>query len=821
MSLLREVLRSGSRLYFDGGLGTMLQARGLPAGMSPEKFSLDRPDVLQGIHYEYALAGADILTTNTFGGTAFKLPDGLEAVSFNRRMASLAKETAIKAAGELGRPVFVAGSIGPSGKFLQPLGDLSFDDLVAAFREQIRGLVAGGADLLQIETQFDLAEARAAVIAARLECGLPIGVSMTFENGASLTGSTPEVFAATLGNMGVDFLGTNCSAGPAEIADVVARLVQSSPVPVMAQPNAGLPELDGNETVFRLSPEPFAEVTAQFATQGVQLLGGCCGTTPAHIKALRGLAGVGKAPRAAAFTPGRITVTSRSALAHIGLDQPFRIIGERINPTGKKQLSAELAAGEFTTALRFSDEQLMAGAHILDVNVGAPMVDEAVLLPDLVGRLAARHPIPLSLDSSNSKAVATALKAYPASPLVNSISGEAGHMEKLGPLCRDFGAPFILLPLKGRQLPETAKERIAVIEDLLRRMESLGVPRHLAMVDVLVLTVSANAMAARECAAVIRYCTETLALPTVAGLSNVSFGLPARDLINGAFLSMAAGAGLCACIANPGSARIREAVAAADLLGGKDPAAGRFIEGYSGWTGGSAPAGGVPVVGASSSGGSKASFSSLSLEDAVILGRIDEITDLVRAELAAGADPFALVGDRLIPAITEVGKKYERKEYFLPQLIRSAETMQTAFAVVRPLLEKDARAGEKTVIVTATVEGDIHDIGKNIVNLMLRNHGFEVIDLGKDVPARAIVDAAKEKKAALIGLSALMTTTMVRMQDTVRLAAEEGLSVPVMVGGAVVTNDFAKTIGAWYSSDAVDAVRLARELTEQAEKTAG
>ncbi len=810
-----DALRSGVRLFFDGGLGTMLQARGLPAGASPEQFSLDRPEVLRGIHLEYALAGADILTTNTFGGTCFKLPAGLEPAPFNRRMAEIAKNAARQASGEQNRPIYVAGSIGPVGKFLWPLGDLSFDELTAAFREQIRGLTEGGVDLLLIETQFDLAEARAAVVAARMEGTLPVGVSMTFENAVSLTGSAPEVFAATFANMGVDFLGTNCSAGPLEMVDAASRLLRHSAVPVMVQPNGGLPELVNGETVFRLPPEPFAEAAAQFAAAGAQLLGGCCGTTPAHIRALRDRVGPEARVRCSGAKAGHITLTSRSSMVRIGFDEPFRIIGERINPTGKKQLSAELAAGEFTTALRFSDEQVAAGAHILDVNVGAPMVDEVLLLPDLVARLAARHSVPLSLDSSHSGAVAAALKAYPACPLVNSISGEAGHMETLGPLCRDFGAPFILLPLRGKKLPETAAERIAIIEDLLAHMERLRVPRHLAMVDVLVLTISANALAARECASVIRYCTETLHLPTAAGLSNVSFGLPARELVNGAFLGMAAGAGLCACIANPGSARIREAVAAADLLGGKDPAAGRFIAAHANWTpgGGTIPAGGSSGAAA---GGRVEKNAVLSLEDAVILGRIDDITALVRAELDRGTDPFALVGDRLIPAITEVGAKYERREYFLPQLIRSAETMQTAFAAVRPLLEKDARAGKKTVIVTATVEGDIHDIGKNIVNLMLRNHGFDVIDLGKDVPARAIVDAAREKRAAVIGLSALMTTTMVRMRDTPSLLAAEGLAIPVMVGGAVVTPEFAETIGARYSSDAVDAVRLARELTEQA-----
>ncbi len=807
----RQALESGAALFFDGGLGTMLQARGLPPGESPEAFSLARPDVLAGIHAEYLASGSDVITTNTFGGTHYKLPPGLDCFDFNRRMAEIAKSAAAAA----GRPAFVAGSIGPTGKFLRPLGDLGFEELVEAFRVQIRGLMAGGADLLLAETQFDLAEARAAVVAARLEGNLPIGVSMTFENGTSLTGSTPEIFAATFANMGVDFIGTNCSAGPAEMADTVTRLLAASPLPVMAQPNAGLPELVDGETVFRLTPEPFAQAAGRFGAQGARLLGGCCGTTPEHIRNLRAVSGTER-PACAVARQGQITLTSRSGLVTLGGDAPLRIIGERINPTGKKQLSAELAAGEFTTALRFADEQVAAGAALLDINVGAPMVDEVALLPELVSRVAARHATPLALDSPNSLAVEAALKAYPGSPLVNSITGEAGHMEKMGPICRDFGAPFILLPLKGKKLPETAAERIAVIEALLQQMEKLRVPRRLAAVDVLVLTVSSNALAARECLDVIRYCNETLRLPTVAGLSNISFGLPARELVNSAFLSMGMGAGLAGCIANPGSGRIREAVASGNLLLGKDPAATAFIEGYSAWTPGSGKtgagepgAGGKDGSGAARSGAEKAA---LSLEDAVILGRKDEILALVEAELNQGTDPFSLVGDRLIPAIGEVGKRYERKEYFLPQLIRSAETMQTAFAKLKPLLEKDSRAGQKPVVVMATVEGDIHDIGKNIVNLMLGNHGFDVVDLGKDVPASAIVHAAKERGADIVGLSALMTTTMVRMKDTVDQLAQAGMDIPVMVGGAVVTPAFAEAIGAVYSGDAVDAVRVAKEL---------
>ena len=819
MSNFVKALHGGARLFFDGGLGTMLQARGLPPGVSPEEFCLGSPDVLRGIHKDYADAGADILTTNTFGGTRFKLPSGLDVVEFNRRMAEIAKSAAQDAAAKHGRPIFVAGSIGPTGKFVPPLGEISFAELVAAFREQIRGLVKGGVDILLAETQFDIAEVKAVVVAARAECSLPIGVSMTFENARSLTGSTPEVFAATAANMGVSFIGTNCSAGPVQMLEVVERLLAVSPVPVMAEANAGLPELVDGDTVFRLQPEPFADAAAKIAFAGTQLVGGCCGTTPDHIRALATKVGRGEVRREAPRMAGGITLTSRSSLVRIGYGEPFRLIGERINPTGKKQLSAELSAGEFATALKFSDEQASMNAHILDVNVGAPMVDETALLPELVSALCSRHALPLSLDSSNADAIAAALSVYPASPLVNSISNEPGVLEKLGPLCRDYGAPFILLPLKGKKLPETASERIAIIESMLESMDSMSIPRHLALVDVLVLTVSANPMAALECLEVIRYCKEKLNLPTTAGLSNVSFGLPARELINSAFLTMAIGAGMNACIANPGSARIREAIAASDLLTGKDIGAESFIGSYTGWKPGSGSAPGAAPGGQEIPGnahdGSAGKKNALSLSDAVVLGRKEEIIPLVKAALENGRDPFVLVSEDLIPAITEVGIKYERKEYFLPQLIRSAETMQTAFGVVRPLLEQDGRAGKKTVILTATVEGDIHDIGKNIVNLMLGNHGFEVVDLGKDVPATKIVEEALARSASAIGLSALMTTTMVRMEDTVKLLREKGADIPVMVGGAVVTPDFAEKIGAHYSSDAVDAVRVARELTEK------
>lgn len=804
----RGLLASGRRIFFDGAMGTMLQSRGLEPGQNPEEFCLARPDVLEGVHLDYVRAGADVLTTNTFGGSRFKLPSGMDVKQFNRKMA----ESARKAASQAGRAVFVAGSVGPSGKFLRPLGELDFEELVAAFQEQIAGLVQGGADLIIAETQFDIAEARAIVIAARRTADIPVAVSMTYEAGVTLTGSGVDVCVATLANMGADLIGMNCSEGPAEMREAAAVLLRECPASVLIQPNAGLPLLENGKTVFPLDPEAFAALTAEFASQGAQAVGGCCGTSPAHIAALRAAVEKLPSPGPRPVSSG-IALTSRQSLLRVGAGQPLHIVGERINPTGKKQLTAELQAGEFGLALRYAEEQIAAGAPVLDVNVGAPMVDESLALPDLVARLAGRLAAPLAVDSSNMDAVEKALNVYPASPLVNSISGEEGRMERLGPLCRDFGAPFILLPLRGKKLPVKAAERIAIVEDMLASMESLNIPKSLAIVDALVLASSSSPEAAAECLQFVRHCTERFGLPTICGLSNISFGLPARELVNASFLCLAAGAGLSACIANPGNARIREAVDSVNLLLGHDAGAESFVSRYAGWSGKPQGGAGQGAGGAGAPAGGQTAAPQ-SVEEAVISGRGESIKQLVGQALEAGEDPFAVVSDRLIPAITEVGKKYERKEYFLPQLIRSAETMQAAFALLRPLLEKDARAVARPAIVTATVEGDIHDIGKNIVNLMLGNHGFEVIDLGKDVEAAAIVSAAKEKGAKLIGLSALMTTTMVRMRETVDLLKENNMDAKVMVGGAVVTEEFAASIGAHYAKDAVGAVRLAQKLME-------
>ncbi len=807
MSDFRSALRSSMLLYFDGAMGTLLQGQGLPSGMSPEAFCFANPDVLQNIHRRYVTAGVNVLTTNTFGGTRCKLPDHIPVLDFNREMARAARAAADQAGGK----IFVAGSVGPTGLFLKPLGDLEFEELVSIFREQIQGLVEGGVDLILAETHFDLAEARAVVLAAREVSSLPIGVSMTFEEGVSLTGTEPTVFSHTMQNMGVDLLATNCSAGPEQMVEVAAELIASGEIPVLVMPNAGLPELEQGNTVFRLGAEDFARQTALFARMGAKCLGGCCGTTPEHITALvrQTQDMVWQKP-----VPPRnagIVLTSRSRLVRVGADAPVCIIGERINPTGKKELTAQLQAGKLSLALQFAREQVEAGASVLDVNVGAPMVDEGLVLPRLMEELGAVVPVPLAIDSSDMSAIEAALSVYAGSPLVNSISGEPGRMERLGPLCRDHGAPFILLPMKGSKLPITATERIEVINDLVYQADAMGIPRRLILVDVLALAVSSSAEAAQHCLATIRYCREELGLATTIGLSNISFGLPARGLLNSTFLAMAVGAGLDSCIAHPADTRICQSLAAAQVLAARDANAQVFIEGYSGWTA-EAPSSGTVAGG----GGVRSKKRvARTLEEAVIRGERELVMDLLEAELANGAQPYALVSERLIPAITKVGEKYERKEFYLPQLLRSAETMQKAFNRLKPLLEESGEARNRPVVVMATVEGDIHDIGKNIVSLMLGNHGFSVVDLGKDVKAEKIVDAAMAHGARLIGLSALMTTTMVRMEDTIALLRQRDIDMPVFVGGAVVTQGFADSIGAaGYSHDAVDAVRVARRLTD-------
>jgi 5-methyltetrahydrofolate--homocysteine methyltransferase len=782
-------------------MGTLLQERGLAPGQSPELFGLSRPEVISGIHRQYRDAGAMVLTTNTFGGTALKLGPGVDVRSFNRCMAGIARAAA-------GPGRWVAGSIGPCGRMVEPLGDLPFGELVGLFEEQITGLVEGGADLLLAETHYDLAEAKAVVVAARNVCSLPVGVCMTFDSGLSLTGTTPLTFLDTMQNMGIELIGTNCGAGPLDVLETVRCLLPRAQTPLLVQPNAGLPVLESGRTVFPLQPEGFAEQMEECIGLGVKALGGCCGTTPAHIRALAALAGRASwNPPAGPKRPACV-LTSRSCSVVLGPDNPLVLVGERINPTGKPVLTAELQQGRLSEALRLAEEQVAAGAAVLDVNVGAPMVEERKVLPMLVKALTSVVSTPLCLDSSSPEALREAMAAVTGSPLINSVSGDEGRLEDLGPVCRRYGAPIILLPLKGRSLPVTARERLRIIEDILDRAQGLGIPKRLFVVDALALTVSSKPEAALSCLEVIRHCTGEWGLPTILGLSNISFGLPARELVNTTFLAMAMAAGLSACIANPNAARLGEIRSSAEVLLNRDHQAARFIARFKQWSPGEQRA--EALTGGAVAAGAK------TVREAVVKGRKEEIVALIDDQLRKGVSPVDLVDAELIPAINEVGERYERKEYFLPQLLLSAETMQLGFERLKPLLEQVTRPRKATVVM-ATVEGDIHDIGKNIVSLMLRNHGFTVVDLGKDVPAERIAAAALEHGAQLVGLSALMTTTMTRMAEVVELLRKRQIPARVMVGGAVLSQGFADHIGAdGYAGDAVSAVHLAQRLAGDA-----
>lgn len=798
----RKALASDRLLFLDGGMGTMLQAAGMPPGSPPELFCLENAGILMKIQGDYVSAGADILTTCTFGANRFKLPADQNVYKVNKELAQLAREAIKRRHPE--REVFVAGDIGPSGHFARPLGDVEPEALIAAFAEQARGLLAGDVDLFFIETQFDLAEARAAVIACREVSDLPIMVSMTFEDGVSLTGSTPEIFTESMLNMGVDVIGTNCSLGPREMAATVKQIVACGAPHVLAEPNAGLPELRDGQTIFPLEADAFAELTSEFVSLGVQILGGCCGTGPEHIRELRKRAEKIKRPEITIKQASGIILSSRSSLVRIGPGNPLVLIGERINPTGKKALTEELQAGNFKLALQFADAQLESGASVLDVNVGAPLVDESRLLPELAALLTARTGAPLSLDSPNSHAIAKSLPWCPGSTLVNSINGEEERLEFLAPLCRRYGAPFILLPLQGASLPESAKERIQICEKILKRAEELAVPKRLILIDILALSVSSVKDAAKECIEMLHWCAQE-GFASTLGLSNISFGLPARALLNTVFLAMARGSGLNSCIANPSAPRVRECLDAINALEGHDQDALNFIAGYAQWK---ADCGSARLA--------SSAVKSHNLYDVVLNGDRESLIEKLEAKLATGADPFNIVNEILIPAINEVGARFERREYFLPQLIRSAETVQLAFKRLRPLLEAKGGPEKRPVIVMATVEGDIHDIGKNIVSLLLGNHGFEVIDAGKDVPATEIVACAEKNGAEIIGLSALMTTTMTRMEDTIKLLREKNSPIKVMVGGAAVTQAFADAIGAdAYCADAVSSVRAAKAFLEK------
>lgn len=799
----RQKIRNSIRrrvLVLDGPTGTELQARGMPHGVSPECYSMENPEAIRAIHRGYLRAGADIVYTCTFGANRYKLAQyGVSDVrGMNRTLAGLARETA-------GSSGLVAGDIGPTGRFVEPFGDLGFEEAVACYKEQILGLLEGGVDLFVIETMIDLQETRAALIAIKETTDIYSIVTMTFDDmGRTLNGTDPVSALITLQALGADAVGCNCSAGPAEMIPLIARMKPYAKVPLAAKPNAGLPMLKDGRTTFEMGPEEFAGFAPSFVAAGANLLGGCCGTTAAHIRALK--------ERCSSLKPVPVRRTSISAVSsHAGsviLDRggPLTIIGERINPTGKKDLQQELRAGKVSLVGSLAREQVRKGAAVLDVNVGMPGIDERSTLRQAVMKLTLSTDAPLCMDTSRVDALEAALRIYPGRALINSISGEEKTLEDRLKLAAFYGAMFILLPITGSALPRTAPERQKVISEVFAAAKRHGFTRDDIMVDALAMAVSADGRAALETLRTIGWCSSSLGSLTVVGLSNVSFGLPERAWVNASFLSMAVAHGLTCAIANPQSEELMNVKRAGDVLAGRDRDAALFIGHFSRAvapeTSPPAPAGQGPVE--------------ERIGRALLDGDRDILPSLVEEALGQGLKARVLMDEVMIPAIQKVGELYERKVYFLPQLIASAEAMKSGFERLEPvLLEDGAAAIRKGRIILATVRGDIHDIGKNIVGLMLRNNGFEVVDLGKDVPLERLVAAARESAPDIIGLSALMTTTMAVMEETVRHLREAGIACDVLIGGAVVTLEFAEAIGASYARDGVDAVRVAEGLMKR------
>ncbi len=808
-----ELIKNGP-VILDGATGTNLQNAGMPVGVCPEQWILENPDVMVKLQEDYVAAGTNILYAPTFTANRIKLEEyGLQdrLEEMNRELIAISKRAA------KGRAL-VAADMTMTGQQLYPIGDLMFEDLVDVYKEQARVMVEAGADLFVVETMMSLQECRAAVLAIKEVCDLPVMVSLTYNpDGRTLYGTEPATATVVLQGLGADAIGINCSTGPEDMIEPVRQMAQFATIPILAKPNAGLPELENGKTVYRTDAAEFASWGKKLVEAGAAIIGGCCGTTPEHIRALSE-AVCGMQIRTP-LTVKRRVLTSERRMVEINLDGSFMVIGERINPTGKKKLQAELREGSLNLVRQMALDQEENGAQILDVNMGMNGIDEKEMMLRTIYEVTTTVDCPLCIDSSYVDIIEAALRIYPGRALINSISMEKEKMEALLPIAKKYGAMFILLPLSDAGLPEDSEEKHSIIRSVMEEAIRIGLAKEDIIVDGLVATIGANPRAALECYETFAYCKNELGLPTVCGLSNISFGLPERSYVNTAFLTMAIANGLTMAIANPSQELLMNAAFASDLLLAKPESDLRYInrmnmlaEKYAGQEKVFVPVK-KKAAGDGTAVSSKEEHSAV--YEAVLKGNKGSIIDEVKAALAAGAKPDEIINDHLIPAINEVGVLFDKQKYFLPQLISSANTMKMAIEYVEPMLEhKDAE--QKATAVVATVEGDIHDIGKNLVVLMLKNYGYRVIDLGKDVPASLIVETAMKEHAEIIGLSALMTTTMMRMKDVVELAKEKGCTSKIVIGGAAINESFADEIGAdGYSKDAAECVKLVDRLLEK------
>ena len=807
---------SSRPLVFDGATGTMLQKLGLKPGGCPDELCLRDPGLVKKVHAAYIEAGSDIVTTNTFGANRAKLNEyglGAKLKEINIAAARCARE----AAGDK----FVAGGLGPTGRFVEPVGEMPFDEALAIYTEQAAALKEGGADLIIIETMMDIREMKAAIMGARAS-SLPVVATMTFDDTMrTVLGTPPESFAIMAEALGAACIGANCSLGIEGIYRALAAMSKVCSVPLIAQPNAGIPVLKGTETVFPASPEEMAAYVPKLVETGVKVLGGCCGTTPEHIKkmgtAFRALKQA--LPRKAGFT----ALSSRTSFTLWGGIYAPMIIGERINPTGRKVLAQEIKEGKTTGIRNEARQQEGAGAGALDVNVGVPGIDEVSAMAKAVFAVNGNSKLPIVIDSSSLDAVLAGLKAVDGKPLINSISGEEKKLSTILPLAAEYGAAVLGLTLDDDGIPDTAEGRLKVAEKMLDRALKAGLRKEDLVVDCLAMTVSAAPESARETLRAIRLVKERLGLSTVLGVSNISFGLPAREVINANFLTMALEAGLDAAIINPNNRAMMDAFHASLVLLNKDQRAERYIKRHQALEAAkNACETGATVIKPDTlkmnvSVNSPTVITGIGdrLKKAVIEGDEENIVRLVEEALGEGWEPIRISNEALVPALEEVGRLFASNRYYLPQVMLSAETMKKAFGRLKK--ELHGRKGPSLgKVLLATVEGDIHDIGKNIVATLLENHGFEVIDLGKNVPADRIVEEAERQKVDIVGLSALMTTTVLEMETVIKRLRDKGIRALTIVGGAVVTQEFSDKIGAdEYGGDALSAIDKIKKMLRQ------